>query len=92
MVVLSQIHRAPEPPPNVKPTDLWKYAPKLHNLKDSGALEEDAYIVMILFPYPGENVEKETVRYVCSIAKHRGGPTGDVDLVFKKTEQHFESY
>ena len=92
LVICSQIRRAYEPQGGASKEDAWKYVPRLDSLKDSGALEEDAYIVVLLYPYPGDDASKTIVRYVADVAKHRGGPTGECDLIFKKDKQRFEGY
>jgi len=65
--------------------------PQLSDLRDSGAIEQDADIVM--FIYRVEEDEdllpdgKRTIKL--SIAKHRSGPTGEFDFVFKANELKF---
>jgi len=94
LVELAQISRAGEPPPGMKEEDAWKYTPKLHHLKETGALEEDAYLAILLYPHPinpildGEGLH---LKYVASVAKHRGGPVGEVDLTYYKEMQRFAS-
>jgi replicative DNA helicase len=62
--------------------------PGLHNIRDSGAFEQDADLVLIL-----SRVEKETnmddlpARLI--LAKHRNGPTGRVELVFRRSLTQF---
>ena len=66
--------------------------PKLADLRESGAIEQDADIVMFLHrpemydpaDHPGE---AEVV-----VAKHRNGPTGIVKLTFKKQFMQFEDF
>lgn len=53
--------------------------PQLADLRESGAIEQDADVVMFLYHEDPDN--KEQVKL--EIAKHRNGPTGVVDLVFK---------
>lgn len=59
--------------------------PKLHDLQETGALEQDADVVILLH---GDKQVKSLVH--ASIAKHRGGPTGEVELVFRKHLVKFE--
>ena len=93
IVLCSQIRRSYEPSGReASEKEAWKHVPRLDQLKDSGALEEDAYIVILLYPYPGDDTSLMTVRYIADVAKHRGGPTGTCDLVFKKNNQRFEAY
>lgn len=92
LVELAQISRAGEAPPGVKEEDAWKYVPKLHHLKETGALEEDAYLAILLYPVPGANTldgKGLHVRYTVDVAKHRGGPVGHIDLVYYKDHQRF---
>ena len=92
IVILSQIRRSYEPQEkSLSEKEQWKYVPRLDSLKDSGALEEDAYIVILLYPFPGNDSTAQSVLYVADVAKHRGGPTGHCCLVFKKHKQRFES-
>ena len=66
--------------------------PKLADLRESGAIEQDADIVMFLHrpemydpaDHPGE---AEVV-----VAKHRNGPTGIVRLTFKKQYMQFQDF
>ncbi len=53
----------------------------LSDLRESGAIEQDADIVMFLYrdDYYNEDSEKKNVAEVI-IAEHRGGSTGTVDL------------
>jgi replicative DNA helicase len=65
--------------------------PKLSHLRESGSIEQDADVVMILWrPPEGKNEERQNlVRLI--VAKHRNGPTGTIDLTFLKNYQRFES-
>ncbi|MDR3330338.1 MAG: DnaB-like helicase C-terminal domain-containing protein, partial [Mycoplasmataceae bacterium] len=70
----------------------------LSDLRDSGAIEQDADIVSFIYkPTPEEtdgieNTSKDTptieVKY--DIAKNRNGSTGDVDLEFHRNYSRFE--
>ncbi len=76
VIVLSQLSRAPDQRPN--------HMPVLSDLRESGAIEQDADIVMFLYRddyYEKENSEKPGVCDVI-IAKHRSGPTGDIELTW----------
>ena len=59
--------------------------PQLADLRESGAIEQDADVVMSLFredPEKGENVTLD-------ILKHRNGPTGEIQLVFRGDRTKF---
>lgn len=75
VITLSQLSRAPE-----TRTD---HRPILSDLRESGAIEQDADIVMFLYrdDYYYEDSEKKNIAEVI-IAKHRSGSTGSVDLVW----------
>ena len=65
--------------------------PKLSHLRESGSIEQDADVVLMLWRPPAhQNPEDENLIKV-SIAKQRNGPTGIVDLLFLKNMQRFEN-
>ncbi len=67
-----------------------EHRPQLSDLRDSGSIEQDADVVMFLWRPPEE--EKERADHMkLTIAKHRNGPTGEVDLVFKGEMARFYS-
>jgi len=64
--------------------------PILSDLRESGSLEQDADIVMFIHKKDGiasENEKTELVQLI--VAKHRNGPTRDIDLVFIKDLAQF---
>jgi len=66
--------------------------PVLSDLRESGSLEQDADIVM--FIYRPEVYEEDSSHQNLAeilIAKHRNGPTGEVQLVFRKNLAKFEN-
>jgi replicative DNA helicase len=66
--------------------------PVLSDLRESGSLEQDADIVM--FIYRPDQYEKDTVKQNVAeiiIAKHRNGPVGSVELVFRSALAKFEN-
>jgi len=82
VVALSQLSRAVEA--------RGDGAPRLSDLRESGALEQDADLIMFLARKEGAPEEEPgTVDLV--IGKHRNGPTGKVELVFKREYTRFEN-
>jgi replicative DNA helicase len=65
--------------------------PKLSHLRESGSIEQDADVVMILWRPPEGKNEKHQNLVRLIVAKHRNGPTGTIDLTFLKNYQRFES-
>jgi replicative DNA helicase len=84
VLVLSQLTRAPE---------REERRPQLADLRESGAIEQDADVVMFIYrpaffkvgATPDERNEAELI-----IAKQRNGPTDKVDFVFLNTFTRFE--
>jgi replicative DNA helicase len=89
VIVLSQLNRELEREKNRKP--------RLSDLRESGAIEQDADLVGLLYkPSSDEEesasaVEQDAVPVNLLIAKQRNGPTGDVNLTFFKSYTRFES-
>ena len=76
VIVLSQLSRAVE--------QRMDHRPQLSDLRESGAIEQDADIVMFLYRdeyYNPETTEKPNTCEVI-IAKQRNGPTGSLDLAW----------
>jgi len=72
--------------------------PRLSDLRESGAIEQDADLVGLLYkPKSGDeddgapSAEEDAVPVNLLIAKQRNGPTGDVNLTFLKSYTRFES-
>ncbi|HVF24503.1 MAG TPA: replicative DNA helicase, partial [Anaerolineales bacterium] len=66
--------------------------PVLSDLRESGSLEQDADIVM--FIYRPDQYEKDTVKQNVAeiiVSKHRNGPVGSVELVFRSSLAKFEN-
>ncbi|OGH11365.1 MAG: replicative DNA helicase [Candidatus Levybacteria bacterium RIFCSPLOWO2_01_FULL_36_13] len=56
--------------------------PQLADLRESGAIEQDADVVMFLYRMDAE-VTGNVIPTKLSIAKHRNGPMGEIDLLFR---------
>lgn len=87
VLVLSQLSRAPE-------TREKTAVPKLSDLRDSGAIEQDADVVMLLrrpCMYKDDKEHDDLRLAILDIAKHRNGPTGEVRLDFDGRFTRFDS-
>ena len=85
VIVLSQLSRAPE-------TRGGPSIPKLSDLRDSGSIEQDADVVMLLrrpckYREDPEHDKRELA--IVDIAKHRNGPTGEVRMNFEEDFTRF---
>ncbi|HEY3931959.1 MAG TPA: replicative DNA helicase [Verrucomicrobiae bacterium] len=90
VLVLSQLNRELERDKNRKP--------RLSDLRESGAIEQDADLVGLLYkPNAGDDEdgaateEADGLPVNLLIAKQRNGPTGDINLTFLKNYTRFES-
>ena len=88
VIVLSQLNRELEKDKDRKP--------RLSDLRESGAIEQDADLVCLLYkPSRGDDEgageEQDALPVNLLIAKQRNGPTGDVHLTFLKAYTRFES-
>ncbi len=66
--------------------------PVLSDLRESGSIEQDADIVM--FIYRPDQYEKDTTKQNVAeiiVAKHRNGPVGSVELIFRSALAKFEN-
>jgi len=84
VIALSQLSRDVE-----KRTDK---TPVLSDLRESGAIEQDADIVAALHDPKIDVLENEEVvgaKIKLIILKHRNGPTGEIDMLFKKRISRF---
>lgn len=87
VIVLAQLNRNPEARGGGKP--------KMGDLRESGAIEQDADVVGLLWRedyYAETPEEKEDLagKATLAIAKQRNGPTGDVKLTFRNQFMRFE--
>ena len=92
VIALSQLSRAVESRTDKRPM--------LSDLRESGAIEQDADIVMFIYrdEYYKKNDEEAEVAKAASkgeseiiIAKHRNGPVGKVDLLFQANITKFKN-
>ncbi|MGB2695123.1 MAG: DnaB-like helicase C-terminal domain-containing protein, partial [Dehalococcoidia bacterium] len=96
VVVCSQLSRAPE--------QRIPHIPMLSDLRESGSIEQDADVVVFIYredvytssdqwqaQHPDRPVDAfpEGIAQVI-VAKHRNGPTGSIDLRFRKNLTRFE--
>ncbi len=66
--------------------------PVLSDLRESGSLEQDSDIVMFIYrpDQYEDDTEKKNVAEIM-VAKHRNGPVGSVDLIFRSSLAKFEN-
>jgi replicative DNA helicase len=87
ILVLSQLSRASETRAD--------HRPQLSDLRESGALEQDADVVMFIFReemyLAGEVNHDLEGKATIIVGKQRNGPIGDVDLAFLKQFTRFEN-
>jgi replicative DNA helicase len=86
VLVLSQLNRAPEQRGDKSGK------PKLSDLRDSGAIEQDADMVWMLrrpCRYPEDDEARDETLAVVDVAKNRNGPTGEVRLNFEEKFTRF---
>lgn len=84
IIVLSQLSRAVESRTNKRPL--------LSDLRESGSIEQDADLVLMLYRddyYNSETTEKNITELI--IAKHRNGPTGTIKLNFNPVLTKFSN-
>ncbi|MBM4027976.1 MAG: replicative DNA helicase [Planctomycetes bacterium] len=87
VVVLSQLNRSPE--------GREDHRPRMSDLRESGSIEQDADVVMLLhredYYHRGEEAYEPDNTAEVIIAKQRNGPTGMVKLTFREKCTRFEN-
>jgi replicative DNA helicase len=86
VVVLSQLNRSPE--------GREDHRPRMSDLRESGSIEQDADVVILLhredYYHKGEEGYQGDNTAELIIAKQRNGPTGSVKLMFREQFTRFE--
>ncbi|MEW5735627.1 MAG: replicative DNA helicase [Thermodesulfobacteriota bacterium] len=82
VLALSQLNRQVETPGGSR-------EPQLSHLRESGALEQDADMILFLFQSEAPSEDTDKVMVELKIAKHRNGPTGKIPLWFFKEYTSF---
>jgi len=87
VMVLSQLNRAPE--------GREGHRPRMSDLRESGSIEQDADVVMLLhredYYHRGEDDYEQDNTAELIIAKQRNGPTGTIKLTFREKITRFEN-
>ncbi len=86
VICVSQLNRSPEQRPD--------HRPRLADLKESGAIEQDADLVAFLYRedmYKNNETPGNAFRTEFIVSKHRNGPIGVINLEFFPNQTRFAS-
>ncbi|GIG54059.1 replicative DNA helicase [Demequina activiva] len=81
VIAISQLNRGPEQRTEKKPM--------LSDMRESGAIEQDADIVILLHRDDAYDRDNRPGEADFIVAKHRAGPTDTIAVAFKKDYAHF---
>ena len=81
VIAISQLSRAPEQRPDKRPI--------LSDLRESGAIEQDSDVVVFLYRPEYYKPEEKPGIAELIVAKHRNGPTGMIELKFRREHTRF---
>lgn len=85
IVLLSQLSRGVEQRADKRPV--------MSDIRDSGSIEQDADVILLLSREDGEPVRSEKAELInLNIAKHRNGPVGVIKLAFEKNYSRYRDY
>jgi replicative DNA helicase len=89
VVAMAQLSREPER----RPTSTKHPRPRISDLRESGAIEQDADVVLLLYRDEMYNPDDESTKNKCeiNIGKQRNGPSGEtLSVAFLKEFYRFE--
>jgi replicative DNA helicase len=81
VTAVSQLHRTPEARADTRP--------QLSDLRESGAIEQDADIVMFIHRDDADPEKKKLAELI--VSKHRNGPTDNIPLGFEPSLTQFRN-
>jgi replicative DNA helicase len=84
VLAISQLNRRVE--------DRNDKTPQLSDLRESGAIEQDADVIAFIYREAAYNPKSDDNTATITIAKQRNGPTGDLNLTFLREFTRFEDY